>query len=134
MPPAAVHQDELVQPMRERQAAQADVKRIGHGEVRQPQAARWVFLCEADLPLFAVLGAPLAATPPQGAQHRFAELLGVAALKLLQQRHGHQRRRAFQHRHHLFVPERSQRVGASAPVARWALRGKHRSVVAERSR
>ena len=72
------------------------------------------------------VGAPLADASLQRAQYRVAELLGMPTLQLLQQRHRHQRRRAFEHRHHLRVPHRSQRVGASSPVPRWPLRRQHR--------
>ena len=77
---------------------------------------------------FNVLGAldPVGAVPAaagladpalQRAQHRVAELFGVAALKLLEQRHRHQRRRPFEHRHHFRLPDLGQRVGAGSPVA-----------------
>jgi hypothetical protein len=121
MAPAAMRQRELVQPVREHQPAQADIQFVGHGEVRQPQPAGRVLLREVDLALAAVLGTPLADAPLQRAQHRVGEPLGVTTLQLLEHRHPHQRRRAFEHGHHLGIPHLGQRVGAGAPVPRWAL-------------
>jgi hypothetical protein len=50
-------------------------------------------LREEDLALVAVLGSPLPHSTLQGAQHRLAEAFGMAALKFLENCHGHQRRR-----------------------------------------
>jgi hypothetical protein len=71
--PAAVGQGELVQPVRERQATQADVELVGHREVRQSQTAGRVRLGEVDLALAAVLGAPLANPALQGCRVRRTE-------------------------------------------------------------
>lgn len=42
---------------------------IGHREVREALASRWVFLRKVDFPLAAKLGTPQAYAPLQGALH-----------------------------------------------------------------
>ena len=126
MAPAAVGQGELVQPVRECQPAQAHIKLVGHGEVRQAQPAGRMLLGKVNLLLGAVLSPPLANPALQRAQHRVSELLRISALQLFEQRHRHQRGRRFEHRHYLRVPHFGQRISPRSPMAcdplRWKLR------------
>lgn len=66
--PAAVRERELVQAMRQRDATDTHAQLIGHGEVRQTEPSRRMFLGEEELALAAMLSTPLSNSPLQRAQ------------------------------------------------------------------
>src|SRR5215470_5301134 len=122
MLPARKGQPEVVEPVIQRHTGDADAV-IGHiGEIRQSEPTRRMVLPEDDVLLGPVDRPPAADAPLQGAAGPDAEF-GMAAPDLVENGYRPQARRALQQRHHLAVPNRSQRVRPSADARRFLLRG-----------
>src|SRR5215831_16549408 len=122
MLPARKGQPEVVEPVIQRHTGDADAV-IGHiGEIRQSEPTRRMVLPKDDVLLGPVEGPPAADAPLQGPADPATDL-GVTAPDLVENGYRPQARRALQQRHHLAVPNRSQRVRSSADARRFLLRG-----------
>lgn len=75
-----------------------------------------MFLGEVNLAFRAELGAPLACTAMQGAQHATVPLSGIASLQLFEQGDGVRARIGLQQWHDFTVPDRLKWVLAGAPT------------------
>jgi hypothetical protein len=107
--PAREGQPEMVEPMIERRAGDADAAIAHLGEIRQPEPARRMFLPEDDVLLGAVQRPPPADAPLQGAADAGASL-GMAPPDLVENGDRPQARGALEQGHHLTIPNRSERV------------------------
>ena len=119
MLPAREGQAEVIEPVFERHPGDADAVIAHVGEIGKPQPARRMLLPEDDVLLGPVQRPPSADASLQGAADTGADL-GMAALDLVKNGHRAQTRRALQQRHHLAVPNQSQRI-SSPPAARRSL-------------
>ena len=113
--PAGEGEAEVVEPVLERLAGDADAERGGLGEVGQPLPPRRMVLAEDDLACRAGHRLPVAEPALQRAADADGEV-GMAAAQFLEQRHRPQTRGGLQHRHDLAVPDRGKRVWP-APAA-----------------
>ena len=116
---AAVGQTEVIEPVDQRRARDANAE-VGHvSEVRQAHPARFVNLAEDHLAVRAVQRAPVAHATLQGPPDSLAKL-GMTAQNLAEDRHRPQARCGFQHRNDLGIEDPGQRIGPS-PIPRGAL-------------
>jgi hypothetical protein len=122
--PAAIGQDEMVEPVREGLAGDGDAEVRGIGEVGQRHpAGRW-HLAEDDVPLLAVQGAPVAHPPLQGPSDAIiGEGVRVGHLQMAQQGDGLHRRIVLQDRQQQRLPDRGERIGNRAAALGPALGG-----------
>ncbi len=121
MLPAREGQAEVIEPVIERHTGDADAVIAHVGEIGQPQPARRMLLPEDDVLLGAVQRPPGADAPLQRAANTGADL-GMAAPDLVENGDRPQARGALEQRHHLAVPNRSQRIAPSAAARRFLLR------------
>jgi hypothetical protein len=120
--PAREGQAEVVEPVIERHAGDADAATAHVGEIGQPQLARRMLLPEDDVLLGTVQRPPGANAPLQRATDTGA-VLGVAAADLVENGDRPQARGVLEQRHHFAVPNRGQRVLSAAAARRFLLRG-----------
>jgi hypothetical protein len=113
--PAGEGEAEMVEPVFEQLAGDADAERGGLGEVGQPLPPRRMVLAEDHLARRAGDRLPVADPPLQRAADADGEI-GMAAVEFLEQRDRPQARGGLQHRHDLAVPDRGKQVGP-APAA-----------------
>ena len=102
--PGGVGQGEVIQPMDQRLAGDADAEVTHVGEVRQPLLSRSVVLTEDHLAVGAVLGPPSAHPALQAAAEPVPIMVRVAAQHLVEHPDGPQTRRNLKHRTNLAVP------------------------------
>jgi hypothetical protein len=121
MLPAREGQAEVIEPVIERHTGDADVVIAHVGEIGQPQPTRRVLLSKDDVPLGPVERPPGADAPFQSPPDSNADL-GMAPPDLVENGHRPQARNTLQQRHHLAVPNCSQRIAPSAAVRRFLLR------------
>jgi hypothetical protein len=107
--PAREGQPEVIEPMIERRAGDADAVTAHLGEIGQTQPTRRVLLPEDDVLLGAVERPPGADAPLQGAPDAGADL-GMAAPELVENGDRAQARGALEQRHHLAVPNSGKRI------------------------
>jgi hypothetical protein len=124
MLPAAVGQDEVVEPVGQGPAGDGDGEVRGVGEVGQRHAAGLGRLAEDDVPLRAVQGAPVAHPPLQGPPDVVVgEGVRVGHLQVAQQGDGLHRRVVLEDRPQQRLPDRGERVGDGAAALGPALGG-----------
>jgi hypothetical protein len=122
MLPAAVGQDEVVEPMGQGLAGDGDGEFRRIGEVGQRHPAGLGHLAEDDVALRTVQGAPVAHPPLQGPPHAVVrEGVRVGHLQVAQQGVGLHRRVVLQDRQQQRLPDRGQRVGDGAAALGQAL-------------
>ncbi len=119
--PAAEGQAQMVEPVIEWRAGDADAAIAHVGKVGQPQPARRMLLPEDDVLFGTVQRPPGADAPLQRAPDAGADL-GVAAADLVKNGDRPQARGALEQRHHLAVPNRSQRISPPALARHFLLR------------
>ena len=117
--PAGEGQPEVIEPVIECNAGDADAAIAHIGKIRQPEPARRVLLPKDDVLLGAVERPPGANAPLQSAANAGRDL-GMAAADLIENGDRPQARRALQQRHNLAVPDCRQRIPPSA-AARYLL-------------
>jgi hypothetical protein len=115
--PTGVGQGEVVEPVIEPLAGDADPSVAHVGEVRQSLLSGDVVLPEDHLPVGAVFGAPGANPALQAAAQPVPVVIGVAALHFLEQRDRPQAGLGLEHRADLAVPEPVERVATLAARA-----------------
>jgi hypothetical protein len=115
--PAREGQPEVVEPMIERRAGDADAAIAHVGEIGQPEPARRMLLPEDDVLLDPIERAPGADATLQGAPDAGADL-GVTPTNLVENRDRPQTRGALKQRHHLAFPDRGQRISPAADARR----------------
>ena len=125
MGPAGEGQPEVIEPMVQRLAGDVDAQAAGVGEVRQALEARRVVLAEDDIALRPMLRLPMPHPPFQRAADAVRQA-GVAALHFLEQGDRPQPGHGGQHRHHLRLPDRRQRIRPAAATWQYLLRGQPR--------
>jgi len=103
--PTREGQAEVIQPMIERRAGDADATLAHAGKIGQPEAARRVLLTEDDVLLGPVQSAPRADTTFQRATDAGANL-GMAPPDLVEDGDRSQPGNALEQRHHLAIPDR----------------------------
>lgn len=111
----------MVQPVIEQRAGDADAAIAHVGEVGQPEPARRMFLPEDDVLLGPVQRPPGADAPFQGAADAGADLR-MTPPDLAENGDRPQAWGALEQRHHLALPNHSQRVLPSATARRFLLR------------
>src|SRR5713101_5468051 len=116
-----MRQAEVVEPMIERRAGDADAAITHLGEIGQADPARRMLLPEDDVLLGPVQRPPAADAPLQCAADAGADL-GMAAADLIKNGDRPQARSALEQRHHLAVPNYSQRVMPPATTRCFPLR------------
>jgi hypothetical protein len=114
--PAREGQPEVIEPMIERRAGDADAATTHVGEVGQPEPARRMLLPKDDVLLDPVQRPPSPDAALQGTPDASADLR-MAASDLVENRDGPQTRGALQQRNHLAVPDRGNRI-SPPPLAR----------------
>ena len=114
MLPGGVGQGEVIQPMNQRLAGDADPEVTHVGEVGQSLLPRSVVLTEDHLAVGAVLGAPSAHPAFQAAAEPVPIMIRVAAQHLVEHPDGPQARRGLEHRADLAVPQSVERIGTLA--------------------
>ena len=123
MLPAREGQPEVIEPVIERRAGDADAAIAHVGEIGKPEPARRMLLPEDDVLLGAVQRPPGADAPLQSAANAGADL-GMAAPDLVENGDRPQARGALQQRHHLAVPNRGKRISPPTAARRFLLRRK----------
>jgi hypothetical protein len=113
----------LIEPMRERLAGDRNAKLVGVGEIREALATRRMLLHEEDLAFAAVSSAPLPHTALERPKRTWPVFAWALALELLQERDGAEVRVGLQQRQKFGFPDLRQRIWASTPLTRRALRG-----------
>ena len=89
-PPARMRERKLIEPMCERDARDRDAQFAGVGEIRKALTTWRMFLSEKHFALSTVGSAPLPHPALKRAQSTWSVLAWIAALQLLEQRHGAQ--------------------------------------------
>jgi hypothetical protein len=115
--PAREGQAEVIEPVIQRHTGDADAVFAHVGEIGQPQPARRMLLPEDDVLLGSVQRPPGADAPLERAADTGADL-GMAAPDLVENGDRPQARNAFEQRHYLAVPNRSQRILPPPPARR----------------
>src|ERR1700750_2268159 len=121
MLPAREGQAEMINPVIERHAGDADAVIAHVGEIGKPQPARRVLLPKDDVLCGPVQCPPGTDAPLQGAANPAADL-GMATPDLVENGHRPQAWGALQQRHYLAVPNLRQRIAPSAATRRSLLR------------
>ena len=120
---ARERQAEVIEPVIERNAGDANAEIAHVAKVREPHAARRMLLPEDHLLLGTMEGAPVPDAPLQRAAHAGVELRMPAA-QLLEHADRPQAGRRFQHGDDLAVPDAFERIWPPAGARRLLLRGK----------
>jgi hypothetical protein len=118
--PARESEPEVIEPVIERRAGDADAATAHVGEIGQPEPSRRVLLPEDDSLLGAMQRPPGADAPFQGAPDAGPEL-GMTAADLIENGDRPQAGGAFQQRHHLAIPNRGKRISPAADARRLLL-------------
>ena len=121
--PAREGQPEVIEPVIERHAGDADAVIAHVGKIGQPEPARRMLLPEDDVLLGAVQRPPGADAPLQRAPDAGADL-GMAPPDLVENGDRPQARGALQQRHHLAIPNSDKRVLPPTIARRFLLRRK----------
>ena len=108
--PGGVGQGEVIQPMGQRCAGDADAEVAHVGEVGQPLLSRSVVLTEDHLAVGAVLGPPSAHPAFQATTEPIPIMVRVPAQHLVEHPDGPQTRRGFEHRADLAVPQSAEGI------------------------
>jgi len=116
---------EMIEPVIDRHASNADAVIAHVGEIGQLQPTRRMLLPEDHVSRSPVERPPAADMPLQGAADTDADL-GIAASDLVENGHWPQAGFALQQRHHLTVPNRNQRISPSPAPRRFLLRRQSR--------
>jgi hypothetical protein len=119
--PAREGQAEVIEPVIERHAGDADAVIAHVGEIGQAQPTRRGLLPEDNVLLGPIERPPSADAPFQRATDTGADL-GMAAPDLVENGHRPQAWGALQQRHYLAVPNLSQRIATSTAARRFVLR------------
>src|SRR5262245_10342940 len=119
--PAREGQAEVIEPVIQRHAGDADAVIAHVGEIGKPQPARRMLLPKDDVLLGPVERPPGTDAPLQGAANTDADL-GMAAPDLVKNGHRPQAWSAVQQRHYLAVSNLSERVATSAAARCFLLR------------
>jgi hypothetical protein len=114
--PAREGKPEVIKPVIQRHPSNADAAITHVGKIGQPEPPRRVLLAEDHLPIGTMQRPPGANTPLQRAPDAGADL-GMPAPDLVEDGDRPQARDTLEQRHHLAVPNATQRVG-SPPAAR----------------
>ncbi len=119
--PAREGQAEVIEPVIERHTSDADAVIAHVGEIGQSQPTRRMLLPEDDVLLGPIQRPPAADAPLQGTADTEA-YLGMVAPDLVKNGHWPQAWCALQQRHHLAIPNLSQRIATSAAARCFLLR------------
>ena len=118
--PARESQPEVIEPVIERRAGDADAVTAHVGKIGQAKPTRRVLLPEDDILLGAVQRPPGADAPLQGAPDAGADL-GMAPPDLVENGDRPQARGALQQRHHIAVPNSGKRISPPTVAGRFLL-------------
>jgi hypothetical protein len=121
MRPAGEGEAEMIEPVRQRLAGDADAKIGSVGEVGQPLRARRMVLAKNHVLVGPMQRLPSADAALQGAADTLGQL-GMAAAHLLEEGNRPQSRHRDQHRLDLGLPDRRQRIGPPATTRHDLLR------------
>jgi hypothetical protein len=111
----------VIEPVIQRHTGDVDAVTAYVGEIGKPQPSWRMLVPEDDVLLGSVQRPPGTDPPLQGAVNTGAGL-GMAAPDLVENGHRPQAWGALQQRHHLDVPDHSQRIATSAAARRFLLR------------